>query len=145
MHAAEDGFFESPSCHVRHLLPSECLGAGCKPEDLHYRFPHEDMVDRILHDNRIQDEQLASYVTDRNLDSWIEGCVEDVKTVQEQNAEQKAQMLEKEREFEASVQQAKTNGNQNGHVPNGLLKGGSADDANHDVQGSDAGMDVEMG
>lgn len=144
-HAHDQGLFGSPDCHVRHLLPSECLGAGCKPEDLSYRWSNQDLLDPILHDNRIQDEQLDSYVTDRNLDQWIKACDSDVKATLEEKAEEKAQMLEREREFEVSVQQAKTNGDKvNGHVLNGTFKVENNEDEDGGILGSDVDEDVDM-
>ena len=69
-----------------------------------------------------------------------------MKTLQEENADHKAETLEREREFEAAVQQqAKTNGNQNGHVPNGMVKVEGIDNVDGGgILGSDVDEDVDM-
>ncbi|WPH01898.1 Hypothetical protein R9X50_00475200 [Acrodontium crateriforme] len=67
---------------VRIVAPSACLGAGCSVNDLQYRFPsNDDLLQPILHDNKVQDEILQSYVQDRRLDAWIERCEADVNTL----------------------------------------------------------------
>ena len=122
-YAIDQDFFNWPNCHVRHLMPSECLGAGCLPGDLVYRWPDPDILDPILHDNKIQDEQLHGYVTDRRLDEWIEACVASAKSTVREEAEDIAQKLQREREFEASEDHTGVNGiKANGHAkgPNGI-------------------------
>ena len=122
-YAMDQGFFDSPNCHVRHLLPSECLGAGCLPEELDYRWPDPDILDPILHDNKIQDEQLQGYVTDRRLDQWIEACMNSVKKAVQEESEENAEKSRMEREFEKHMDQDEINGNKaNGRAkdPNGI-------------------------
>ncbi|KAF2158616.1 hypothetical protein M409DRAFT_30896 [Zasmidium cellare ATCC 36951] len=62
---------------IRILTPSECLGAGCSPQDLSYRFADEEFLDGLLHDFKIQDEQLQLFVQDRNLDEIAQECRRD--------------------------------------------------------------------
>jgi len=135
-YALDNSFFDQPDCKVRHLPPSECLDAGCRPEDLSYRWSNPDLLDPILHDNRIQDEQLNSFVTDRKLDEWIALCLGSVKADLEAKAEHKAHVLERERVFEGSVKQGYTNGDKmNGHAVNGIAKidgNAKADDVDSD-------------
>ena len=142
-YALDQGFFDSTSRSARILLPSECLGAGCKPEDLNYRWSNTDLLDPIVHDNKIQDEQLESYITDRRLDQWIESCVEDVKRTIEEKTEESAQRLEQEREFEASSKEVGTNGKKaNGYAygPNGTIK--VEDGVDRDGDGEDGNADM---
>jgi nuclear pore complex protein Nup133 len=135
------------SSNVRLLTPSECLGAGCLPEELEYRWPELDILHPILHDNKIQDEQLQGFATDRRLDDWIDTCCESVKRELEAEAEENAQRLLHEREFEEAFELGSANGHEmNGHTkgPNGIEAG---EDGEHSVsiEAVDQGEDVEMG
>jgi len=65
--------------HVRFMLPSECVGSACLPDDLAYRFPNEDILDPILRDCKIQDDVLQAFVVDRRLDEIVADCLRDVK------------------------------------------------------------------
>ncbi|KAK4496438.1 hypothetical protein PRZ48_012418 [Zasmidium cellare] len=62
---------------IRILSPSECLGAGCSPLDLSHRFADEQILDALLHDFKVQDEQLQSFIQDRNLDEIAQECQRD--------------------------------------------------------------------
>ncbi|KAK5127392.1 hypothetical protein LTR85_006731 [Meristemomyces frigidus] len=119
----------SGDSNIRVLAPTDCLGAACMPEDLAYRFSEADLLDPILHDNKIQDELLAGFVADRRLDEWMQECEADAKRAVEEQLEATAGLREKERELEATVEEkehwrkgkanGKANGNGNGHI-NGL-------------------------
>ena len=109
--------------YVNALAPSECLGAGCSPEDLRDRFPEADILDPILQDNRKQDEQLQAYITDRRLDSWFQQCADLARNVIQDEADALAEKHRREREFQASSNRNGVNGNgMNGHAkgPNGI-------------------------
>jgi nuclear pore complex protein Nup133 len=112
-----------PDSNVRRLQPSECLGAGCLPEELEYRWPEPDILHPILNDNKIQDEQLQGFVQDRRLDDWIETCFRSAKSEVVEQAEEKAQRLQHERTYEKLFDLEASNGHEmNGHAkgPNGI-------------------------
>ena len=90
----DEGFFEQQDCYARPLAPSECLGSACAPEDLNYRFPSEELLDPILHDLKIQDEMLASYVADRKLDEVAKECYRDAKAALEEDYREQARFAE---------------------------------------------------
>lgn len=142
-HALENNLFGDPS-KIRHLPPSDCLGAGCSPEELEYHWPEPDILHPILNDNKIQDEQLQGYTTDRGLDQWIAACFESAKRFVEDECEDNAQQQQQEREFEESfelVDASKEHG-MNGHlpVPNGLDGGAEV----IEIVDEDGDGDVEM-
>ncbi|KAF2863963.1 hypothetical protein K470DRAFT_202326, partial [Piedraia hortae CBS 480.64] len=67
-----DDSLMQPSCSIRVLAPSDCLGTACSVDDLGYRWRgNDDLLYPILHDNKVMDEVLQGYVTDRGLDQWI--------------------------------------------------------------------------
>ena len=136
-----------PNSNVRLLPPSECLGAGCLPEELEYRWPEPDILHPILHDNKIQDEQLQGFVTDRRLDDWIDTCCESVKRELEDEAEENAQRLMHEREFQEAFGFDGTNGHDmNGHAkgPNGI-EAGEEGEHRLSIEDAEGDEDVEMG
>ncbi|CAK4033885.1 nuclear pore complex subunit Nup133 [Lecanosticta acicola] len=160
-YAMDSDYFEQPGRHVRMLTPSECLGSACLPQDLSYRFPNEELLDPILQDCKIQDEFLQSYVADRNLDEVVEECQRDVRSILETDAEERAMILQQEREFEqASVDEDAADGfvngllsradkvlhGSNGHLSmNGISKKDYADhfaggEEEDDMEESDAGL-----
>ncbi|KAK4549621.1 hypothetical protein LTR36_004922 [Oleoguttula mirabilis] len=116
----------SDDSNIRVLSPAECLGAACKPADLAYRFSEADLLDPILHDNKIQDELLAGFVADRKLNEWMRDCEDDAKRSVAEYLDDTANLREKERELEDSEekreewQPGKRNGKANG---NGHLNG----------------------
>ncbi len=87
------------------------------------------MLDAIVHDNRIQDEQLQGFVADRRLDYWVERCLQDVKADIHESAEAQAARLEAEREFQERLE---GHGKANGHL-NGNEGVQSEDDGDGDV------------
>ncbi|KAK3706032.1 hypothetical protein LTR37_013026 [Vermiconidia calcicola] len=140
-HVFDQGFFDRPDCCIRILLPSDCLGGGCSPEDLAYRWPEADILTALLNENKIQDEQLHGYVTDRRLDQWVETCIRDVKNYLEEERDEEAQRLQREREFEASVELGQPDGKANGHAtaPNGIKAEDGGEQSGFETDG-----DVEM-
>lgn len=144
-YALDNNLFDDPRSYVRHLPPSDCLGAGCSPDDIAYRWSDADVLDAIVNDNRIQDEQLQGYVTDRRLDEWIEVCVQTAKTDIEGEEERKAQALQMEREHEYSLY-ATRNGGDSTLLMNGHAKGykGIKLEEGVDEEGLDGVVDVEM-
>ncbi|KXL48955.1 hypothetical protein M433DRAFT_149048 [Acidomyces richmondensis BFW] len=110
----DDGVLDHPDTAIRVLAPSECLGAACRAEDLAYRFPSESLLDPIVHDHRIQDEMLQSYVTDRHLDEWIADCEADAKRAADAKLEQEADVSAMERELQREVEEG--NVKANGHL-----------------------------
>lgn len=123
---AKSALLSNADTHVRILMPSECLGAGCSPQDLAYRFPNEDLLDPILHDCKIQDELLQSYVADRHLDEIAEECVRDAQAFHTAEAQGTQRMLQRYTEEQYQDEEGPvTNGvESNGHPkgPNGVGK-----------------------
>jgi len=128
------GLFADPNCFVRHLMPSECLGAGCAPEDLSWRWEDRGLLDGIVGDLRVQDEQLRGFVEDRRVDGWVERCVGLVQREVEEIAGVRAEGLRVEREFEGK---GKVNGH--GHGQGFVIKVEEEDERDEGVGG-----DVEM-
>ncbi|KAF2720795.1 hypothetical protein K431DRAFT_285485 [Polychaeton citri CBS 116435] len=127
LYAASAAGLLSDDAAVRPVHPHECFGAGCSPEDLRYRFPSDDVLQPILADQKIQDENLQQFVTDRRLDNWIRVCMQDAKSSFEAEAEEQADRLLKERAFESDYNEQShevdgVKGNGNGHfiVGNGV-------------------------
>jgi len=112
----DDGILTRPDTAIRILAPSECLGAACREEDLAYRFPSESLLDPIVHDHRIQDEMLQSYVTDRRLDEWVADCEADAKRAADAKVEQEADVSAMERELQREGEDADGDGKANGHL-----------------------------
>lgn len=121
-HVFESAYLDEPGRHVRFLKPSECLGSACLPQDLAYRFPNEELLDPILHDCKIQDETLQSYVVDRALDEVAAECARDAKNVLDTNAEERAMILQQEREMEQALIEERGEPQLNGNgIVNGLI------------------------
>ncbi|KAI7628850.1 hypothetical protein KC319_g17098 [Hortaea werneckii] len=124
---------------VRVLPPNECLGAACKPEDLAHRFPG-DLLDHLLHDNRVQDELLAGFVADRRLDQWVADAQANAKEAAEDHVAAQIQVQAEEARMEDQVQRARM-----GKVIGGFASAKANGDAAvlgngvHDVDG-----DLEM-
>jgi nuclear pore complex protein Nup133 len=137
-HCLESDVLRRPDTSIRILTPSECLGAACRPEDLAYRFPNDDLLDPILHDFKIQDEILQGYVADRALDDIATEAVRDAKAFLEEQADEQAEMLAQERHLQESF--AEDGGKLNGM--NGHLMGANGYGDLEGVEDSDA--DVEM-
>lgn len=117
-----------PECNVRVLTPNECLGAGCMPNHLVHRFQDAELLDPILHDNKIQDELLQSYVTDRRLEEWASNCDDDARKRVDEEAEETAEGLTQEREFESEGVGNGVNGDRvNGHVNGFAAEAGGED------------------
>jgi len=122
---------ERPDSGIRVLTPSDCLGAGCLPQDLQWRFEDWDLLGPILHDNQIQDELLQSYVDDRRLDAWVEEVEKDAKNFAERRIEEEAMARGMVRERADRIQkmdpeEAKVNGYVNG-VEEGVEGKGNED------------------
>lgn len=152
--------------HVRPLSPSDCIGAGCTREELTSRFPSDELLTPILHDNQAQDEMLQQYINDRKLVHWVEACKQEVKKHVEEVAEQRALELEEERtmaEGMAKGVQKRMNGSSasaSGHVDshrNGVALQDAEDSAgdadgesqaggaySEDQNGEDGDGDVDM-
>ncbi|KAK8218812.1 Non-repetitive/WGA-negative nucleoporin C-terminal-domain-containing protein [Phyllosticta capitalensis] len=64
------GFWDANS-HVRILSPSEVIDAGCRAEELKYRFPSEDLRDPIINDNIKDDEELQNSISSSRADIWF--------------------------------------------------------------------------
>ncbi|SMQ55578.1 unnamed protein product [Zymoseptoria tritici ST99CH_3D7] len=138
--ALDAHLFDSDSSRLRILAPSDCLGSACLPEDFSYRFPDEELLMPILHDCKIQDEILQSFVADRRLDEIAADCLRDAQTQMESRraAGKKTarELQEVDVEAEKSVLE---NGNDHGHLNgygdvNGYANG----------QYADAGADEDM-
>ncbi|KAK5171397.1 uncharacterized protein LTR77_004541 [Saxophila tyrrhenica] len=140
-YALDADFFNQPDCYVRHLTPSECIGAACAREDLEYRWGDSDVLDAIIADNKIQDEQLQGYIEDRRLDEWVEACVASARGAVDDAAEEKAEALREEREFSESLWVKGRNGGANGHAKGAEIK--VEDEEEYD--GVEGDEDVEMG
>ncbi|KAI6801197.1 hypothetical protein KC348_g9246 [Hortaea werneckii] len=91
---------------VRVLAPNECLGAACKSEDLAHRFPG-DLLDHLLHDNRVQDELLAGFVADRRLDQWVADAQANAREAAEETVAASIQVQAEEARMEDQVQRAR--------------------------------------
>ncbi|EME44689.1 hypothetical protein DOTSEDRAFT_72222 [Dothistroma septosporum NZE10] len=114
-HLLDTRFFRSMK-HVDVRKPSECLGSACRREDVSYRFDSDELLDPILHDLRIQDELLQSFVSDRHLDELAAQCDRDARTALEDQSEGAVLRRDHEAAFEAE-QDAELNGAElNGHV-----------------------------
>lgn len=100
LHSGQPSLLTQDSAAIRVLQPSDCLGAACMPQDLAYRFPEAELLDPILHDQKIMDEVLAGYVADRKLDEWVRDCEADAKMCVEEDVERAAEVRTKERELE---------------------------------------------
>lgn len=102
---------------IRILTPSECIGTACRAEDLSYRFPETEVLDPIVHDLQKQDEILASFVSDRELEQIAAEVVRDVKGFLMAKGEEDAEMRRDERRSqETPVEGKKMNGHVNGVV-----------------------------
>ncbi|KAI7600949.1 hypothetical protein KC343_g15446 [Hortaea werneckii] len=91
---------------VRVLAPNECLGAACKSEDLAHRFPG-DLLDHLLHDNRVQDELLAGFVADRRLDQWVADAQANAKEAAEETVAASIRVQAEEARMEDQVLKAR--------------------------------------
>ncbi|KAF2840579.1 hypothetical protein M501DRAFT_930984 [Patellaria atrata CBS 101060] len=60
--------------HVIPIPPSECVSAGCSPQELIHRFPSEDMHHHVMSDNAKDGEQLTKYIEHARLDEWVKAC-----------------------------------------------------------------------
>jgi nuclear pore complex protein Nup133 len=121
-YAMEDDLFNTAS-HVRFLSPSECLGGGCSPEELEYRWSEHDILHPILNDNKIQDEQLRGFVNDRRIDSWVKDCYDTAKNEVDVVRARGIERARHEREFEEAFErEASKARDMNGHAkgPNGV-------------------------
>ena len=132
LHILESDITTKPNAQIRILTPSECIGAACRAEDLSYRFPEADVLDPIVHDLQKQDEILAAFVSDRDLEQIAEEVVRDVKAFMMTQAEEEAEARKEERVLQESFVEGKTNG----HV---VESNGAADHEEVDEDG-----DVEM-
>lgn len=56
---------------MRILSPSEVIDAGCRAEELKYRFPSEDLRDPIINDNIKDDEELQNSISSSRADIWF--------------------------------------------------------------------------
>jgi len=105
--ALDDGFFDRFDCYVRYLAPTECLGAGCRAQDLDFRWSNPDILDPILADNRTHDEQLGDFLATQRLDKWMQSLFKDATSAFLERAEQKSEALDREREFERTFVEGK--------------------------------------
>lgn len=100
--ALENNLFDHPDSAVRFLRPSECLGAGCRAEELSWRWAEPDLLDPILADQRTQDEQVQDLIASQRLEEWVEACAEGVRAAVTARAEEQAIERAGEREFAAT-------------------------------------------
>ncbi|KAK4610659.1 Nucleoporin [Fulvia fulva] len=115
-HMLDTKFFDSTR-HVDVRKPSECLGSACRREDISYRFDNEELLDPILHDLKIQDELLQSYVSDRHLDELMMQCDRDAKIALHAQEEGMVVRSQHERDFPLQGEDADLNGaGTNGHA-----------------------------
>ncbi|KAM3420800.1 hypothetical protein BST61_g4045 [Cercospora zeina] len=142
-HVSEAEITTKPDAQVRILMPSECVGAACQPEDLSYRFPEPDILDPIINELRIQDEILSKFVTDRGLDAIAAQAERDVRQFLMAKADEEAEMRKQERHLQDSFAEdsgmQKLNGHMNGL--NGYLHHDNEDE--DEAEETDDG-DVEM-
>lgn len=139
----DSGITTKTDAQIRILTPSECIGAACRAEDISYRFPEPELLDSIVHDLQNQDEILASYVSDRELDQIAAEAVRDVQGFLMAKADDEAEMRMQERQLQETFVEG---GGQhlkkmNGHPvePNGVPKLEAAKEEEMDEDG-----DVEM-
>jgi len=123
----------SPDSSIRVLPPSECLGAACMPEDLAHRFTEADLLDPILQDNKIQDELLTGYVTDRRLDEWIADAETDARRAFEVVMESEAEKAGREREMVEKEERERKRW-EDGEVNGGVFDGGHSGEEDGDVE-----------
>lgn len=129
----------STGSSIQTILPSQCLDVATSPADLSYRFPDPELLQPILADERLRDEELKGYVSDRNLDEWVKALEKDAKAYVEEKADRAAEEREKEREVERELDSARVTGN-GAIVQNGSLNG----ELKHSLRAGDAEGDVEM-
>ncbi|KAH9845315.1 Non-repetitive/WGA-negative nucleoporin C-terminal [Teratosphaeria destructans] len=108
-HLYNDCLLTKPECHIRILPPSECLGAGCRPEDLSHRFADPGILDPIVMEQRVLDEVLKGFVVDWRLDAWMADVEADARRVVEGEVEREAERRGRLREV-ASVAETGVNG-----------------------------------
>lgn len=152
-HALDENLFDDENSRVRYLSPSECLGAGCRTEDLEYRWQSMDILAPIMQDNKVHDEQLQAFIEDRRLEMWVEGCFDAVRKEIKEEAEEEAAVLLREREVEGVLEGdtgagagAVNGGLVNGRGVHGAGANGYVDGGKDEHVGEgESDDDVEMG